>query len=110
MTKMELFYAVAGTLAGVLTVIFAKWGTEFKKMADKTPTKVDDYILKFAKMGVEYAEKYFNGSSNETKKKMATLETLKQLGENGVKEVSNAVLGQAIETAVKEKKEKEAGK
>lgn len=107
MSKMEILMGVLGVIVGVGATIFAKFGKRFEEMAEKTPTKIDDVILKYARLGVDYADNYFNGSSNETKKKMATLETLKQLAENGIKQVPTNELGQAIETVVKEKKEKE---
>lgn len=107
MTKMELGMAILGTIVGALAVIFAKWGTKFKELADKTPTTVDNIILEAAMKGVEYADKYFNGSTNENKKTKATIKALEVLADKGVKEVETKVLNQAVETAVNNVREKE---
>lgn len=105
MTTREIILGVFSIISAAMAVIFAKFGSEMEKKALSTPTTIDDQVLKFARIGVKYADEYFNGSSNETKKKMATLETLKQLGDAGVKSVSDKVLGQAVEMAVKETRE-----
>lgn len=104
---MEKFTLIAGIVAGVCVAIFVPLYEILKKQAEKTPTKIDDVILDAFIQGVQYADKYFNGSTNENKRTKATIKALEILNNQGITEISDKVAGLAVETAVAKEREKE---
>lgn len=95
MTKLEIIY----TILGVLTGAFLGLVPTFKKLVQKTETKVDDNILEIAVNVVQWYEDNFKYKDGANKKARAITEVGMQVEKLGLK-ATDAVIDKAVERAV----------
>ena len=95
MTKLEIMYTVLGVLAGA----FLGLVPTFRKLAQKTETKVDDNILEIAVNIVQWYEDNFKYKDGANKKARAITEVGMQVEKLGLK-ATDAVIDKAVERAV----------
>ena len=95
MTKLEIIY----TILGVLTGAFLGLVPTFKKLVQKTETKVDDNILEIAVNTVQWYEDNFKYKDGANKKARAITEVGMQVEKLGLK-ATDAVIDKAVERAV----------
>lgn len=95
MTKLEIMY----TVLGVLTGVFLGLVPTFRKLVQKTETKVDDNILEIAVNVVQWYEDNFKYKDGANKKARAITEVGMQVEKLGLK-ATDAVIDKAVERAV----------
>ena len=95
MTKLEIMY----TVLGVLTGVFLGLVPTFKKLVQKTETKVDDNILEIAVNTVQWYEDNFKYKDGANKKARAITEVGMQVEKLGLK-ATDTVIDKAVERAV----------
>ena len=95
MTKLEIMYIVLGVLTGV----FLGLVPTFRKLAQKTETKVDDNILEIAVNIVQWYEDNFKYKDGANKTARAITEVGMQVEKLGLK-ATDAVIDKAVERAV----------
>ena len=95
MTKLEIMY----TVLGVLTGVFLGLVPTFRKLVQKTETKVDDNILEIAVNVVQWYEDNFKYKDGANKKARAITEVGMQVEKLGLK-ATDTVIDKAVERAV----------